>query len=97
MALLFTYSANNIDTAALPGAYASYAGSPTVGAADGPQGINTIHTNGTGYHVWLPNISVAINGNGLIVGAGFNVTSFGSGTPASWRSAVATRKPTCWQ
>ena len=80
IALLFNYSANNINTAALPGAYAAVAGSPTVGSADGPQGINTIHCNGSSNAVFLPNIAISVNGNGLIVGAGFNVTSFGAGS-----------------
>lgn len=74
MALLFNYSANNINTAALPGAYAGFNGAPTVGIADGPQGINTIHCNGQHNYVALPNVGVAINGNGLIVGGGFNIT-----------------------
>ena len=80
MSLLFSYSANNIETAQLPGGYANITGIPTVGFGDGPQGINTIHCpSGAANLVWLPNISIA-GSNGLVVGAGFNVTSFGSGT-----------------
>ncbi len=79
MAALFNYSCNNIVTASLPGAYASIFGSPTVGSGDGPQGINTIHCNGNTEGVYLPNVAININGNGLILGAGFDVTAFGSG------------------
>lgn len=81
MALLINYSFNNIETAQLPGALAAIYGAPTVGFGDGPQGINTLHTNGaggSGSFGWLPNIAIT-GSTGLIVGAGQNVTSFGSG------------------
>lgn len=81
MAALFNSSANNINTAALPGPFAGLSGSPTVGNGDGPQGINTIHCvgGGTAASVYLPNVAIT-GSNGLVVGAGFNVTLFGSGT-----------------
>ena len=77
MALLFNYSANNITTTAqLPGAWAGIGGLPTLGVGDGPEGINTVHTNGKSSWVFMANVSVAINGNGLVVGSGFNVGTF---------------------
>jgi len=75
MAALFNYSFNNINTAALPGALANTTGSPTVGSGDGPQGINTFHTDGATAWGWLPNIGIAINTVGLILGGGFNVAA----------------------
>lgn len=81
MALLFNYSLNNLTLSAqLPGWFAGITGTPTLGVGDGPQGINTIHCNGNvnGYTL-VPNIAIPINGNGLIVGAGFNITGGFSG------------------
>lgn len=80
MAALFNSSANNIDTAALPGPYAGLTGTPSVGTADGPQGINTLHCNGgmTPGILFLPNIAIT-GSNGLVVGAGFSVPTFNSG------------------
>jgi len=80
MALLFNYSANNITAIAQSGnAWANITGSPTIGVGDGPQGINTVHCSGNGSGIWLPNIAIPINAQGLVVGGGYNVSSFGSG------------------
>ena len=77
MAMLFNYSFNNITTAYLPGALANTVGAVTVGVGDGPQSINTIHTDGATSWALLPNVAIAINGNGMCVGAGFTITAFG--------------------
>jgi hypothetical protein len=81
MALLFNYSFNNVTAVAQSGmALANISGSPTIGVADGPQSINTLHCNGAGSGGWLPNIAIPVNAQGLVVGGGFKVTSFGSGS-----------------
>lgn len=81
MGLLFNYSCGNITTAFLPGAYANVGGSPAVGIADGPQGINTVHTDGSGTYVLIPNVAIAINGIGMVAGAGFTVQGAFTSSP----------------
>lgn len=83
MALLFNYSFNNITAINQTGlALAGYNGSPTIGVGDGPQGVNTLHTDGKTSWGYVPNVAIPINAQGLVVGAGFNVTLFGGQTVA---------------
>lgn len=75
MALFFNYSAGNLTaTGQLPGGWAGMNGSPTFGSADGPAGINTVHCDGKTSWVYMPNVAIPINAQGLICGCGFTVS-----------------------